>query len=38
MCVKLWDAVNEIPLNGGVAITSGRCGLIPLNGGVATEG
>ena len=24
--VKLWSAVDEIPLNGGVAITSGRGG------------
>jgi hypothetical protein len=34
VCVKLWGAVNEIPLNGRVAITSGRGGFIPLYGGV----
>jgi hypothetical protein len=35
VCVKLWGAVNEIPLSGGVAIASGRGGLIPLYGGAA---
>jgi hypothetical protein len=35
VCVKLWGAIDEIYLNGGVTVTSGRGGLIPLYGGVA---